>query len=482
MNSHALPPDQLRRAMRYNMIAGSLGMPWLAVALGMPLILWLEWIGARGWQIGLIVTIQQLMVIFQIPSAMLAERMVRHKNVWATLAIPHRLLWLVPAILSLTLAQDHPQAAIYIMMGCVAVSGALGAAPTPLWFCWMGRLIPPEISGQFWGKRQAICMAMFMIAILIIGITLNHGESRNPALAFAWVFAIVSLLGVIDIIVHYFGVPEPPNTDIPVRKLSLRERLTILFAQRNYMRFCFGMGVTMFAVGLSGSFIPVYLKRYYEFTYVHQSLMPVFGSIGAILAGLTLGRMIDRVGSRAVLLALVFAGPLSGTGWIFMTSDMAVVGSFSIPKALFVASGVHVIGGFLYGGIGVCQLQMVHGLTPPGQRLFGTAFFWVMIGLIAALGPLAGGSIVDFFDEHPLTLTLPTGDPVAFFHVLVLLHALVIWLIAFPLLRGLRLSDGEQQLRHHIMSIIPGNAFRAVVNTVAGPISSSPDAESPPES
>lgn len=473
-----LPPEKLRRAIRVNLLAGALGMPWFAVAVGMPLILWLEWLDARGWQIGLIVAIQQLSVFFQLPSALLSERLPRHKTLWAVLAIPHRLLWIAPAILSVTLASVQPDAVIYIMMGVVALSGALGAAPTPLWYCWMGRLIPDSISGRFWGVRQATVMASFMVSMLVVGLYLDRAIIDHAAEAFAWVFGVSALLGVLDIFVH-MNVPEPPipRADIPEKSPTLRARLRVMRAHPDFMRFCFGMGAVMFAIGISGSFIPIYLKHDFAFSYSEQAMLPVCSALGTILAGLTLGRVIDRVGARSVVIGLIMIAPCTTFGWYFLHDGVWTMGGMDFRQALVVAIGIHLAGGVAYGGIGVCQLQMLSRLVPPTQRLFGTAFFWAMVGLLAALAPLIGGGVMDLMERHPIPLHLPGGHPVSFFQVLILLHILAMWTLALPLFRKLTLPPGGQPLRHHILSMIPGNAFRALVNTTTGSLSSPPSEE-----
>ena len=459
--------------MGLNMGAGTLGMVWVSVVFGMPFILWLEWLGARAWQIGLMVTIQQLCVLFQLPSAVWCERMRRHKTLWAMLAVPHRLLWIVPGVLSLTLVPDRPELAVYLVMVTVAVSGALGAMPVPLWFCWMGRLIPPAISGRFWGTRQAVVLAGFICSMLLVGNYLDAAMARDAARGFAWVFIIAAVCGASEILIH-LGVPEPDNTEIPARTLSMQERLRIIRRHPDFLRFVLGMGALMFSIGLIGSFIPVHLKRTFAFSFAHQAWLPVFNGVGMMVSGLVLGRLIDRVGSRSVLIGLIILGPCTTFAWFFLHQGYWMLHDWPIRQALVVAIVIHLTGGFFYGGMGVCQLQMLQRFVPAEQRLFGTAFFWVSLGLLAASAPLLAGAIVDYVDAHPPGIRLPGGQPLGFFHILVTLHILAMWLLALPLLRGLAVSPGERPLRQHILSIIPGNSFRAVANTGMGPISSPP--------
>ena len=86
----ALPESELRRAMRLNICAGSVGMVWGAVAFGLPLPLFMEAIGASGQQLGAVGALRQLAMLGQIPAAFFVERMARRKPFWAGVSALHR--------------------------------------------------------------------------------------------------------------------------------------------------------------------------------------------------------------------------------------------------------------------------------------------------------------------------------------------------------------------------------------------------------
>ena len=57
----------------------------MPMAMGIPLSMFLEALGATGVQIGLAVTVQQVAMIVQIPSALIAGRLKTRKRIWAIL-------------------------------------------------------------------------------------------------------------------------------------------------------------------------------------------------------------------------------------------------------------------------------------------------------------------------------------------------------------------------------------------------------------
>ncbi|MCX6971770.1 MAG: hypothetical protein NTV93_16675 [Verrucomicrobia bacterium] len=91
----------------------------------------MEAIGASGVMIGLLATVRLMSMAAQIPGAMLSEHMGSRKRVWATLAITHRALWIVPALLAMlwTPGQHWVPLAVLAAIAFSEVLGNAGGAP-----------------------------------------------------------------------------------------------------------------------------------------------------------------------------------------------------------------------------------------------------------------------------------------------------------------------------------------------------------------
>ena len=63
------------------------------------------------------------------------------------------------------------------------------------------------------------------------------------------------------------------------------------------------------------------------------------------------------------------------------------------------------------------------------------AVHWSTVGVIGAAGALAGGWIKDHFPPAWSALHLPCGAPFSYFQTIILLHLVIAWAIAVPLLR-----------------------------------------------
>jgi hypothetical protein len=62
------------------------------------------------------------------------------------------------------------------------------------------------------------------------------------------------------------------------------------------------------------------------------------------------------------------------------------------------------------------------------------AVHWSIVGVIGATGALTGGWIKDHFPSAWSTLPLPCGAHFSYFQTIILLHLIVAWAIALPLL------------------------------------------------
>src|SRR6187402_1962050 len=99
IDSPAISEQELTASMRKNIIAGACGSVWLVATYGLPLPLFMDVIHASGFQLGLMGAVRQAAMFAQLPSAFFVERLDRRRPYWATVALIHRALWLVPALL-----------------------------------------------------------------------------------------------------------------------------------------------------------------------------------------------------------------------------------------------------------------------------------------------------------------------------------------------------------------------------------------------
>ncbi|MCF7838428.1 MAG: MFS transporter, partial [Candidatus Marinimicrobia bacterium] len=463
----ALPPTlsdrQIRRGLRINMWAGALGMGWVATALGIPLIMFVERLGGSGIQLGWLAAVQQLAMLVQIPATLFVERLPARKLFWASAALLHRLLWFLPAMLPL-LGADGSQTAVWALLVIVGLSALLAQAATPSWFSWMADLVPPRIGGRFWGTRSSVTTLSFLAMTALTGRLLDRytATTGGPAdyLGFSIVFSLGALLGVADVIVHLW-VPEPPPHK-PAPGPRLGARLWALVREADFRRLTVGMGCWYFALGINGAFGNIYLRREFGASYTHLSVLAIASALGATLAGVAWGYVIDRLGARVFGILMLILAPFTGFCWFFVAHGDVIVPGLAQPQPYVIVflTAFFFLAGAIFSGVALAQFNLLGVLAPASGRTFAMALHWTCVGVLAALGPLTGGWIMDAFPRWNLHYALPGGVPLAFLHALVVLFMLLVWFVAVPLFAGIRRQGREVPFGDAVARLFPANPLR----------------------
>jgi len=438
--------EELRASMRKNVVAGALGTVWIVAVYGLPLPLFMEAIKASGFQLGLMGAVRQAAMFAQLPSAFLVERLERRKTFWAIVAIIHRALWLVPALLPILWPEGGAYWVIVLIIA-LGVSDILGNASTAPWLSWMADLLPANRAGRFWGGRQRLLSVVVLLAALAYGWILDATNRPGAGLlGFTMVFAIAAIFGVADIVVH-LGVAEPAPVRSEPGQTPWR-RIAAPLRSRDFRRLTLAMGAWTAALalpgyfnGTPGFFNVVYLHEAFGATYSQASCLVLASALGAVLWSHPIGHRIDQYGARRVAMFLVAVGPLFTLAWLFAAPaplHLPLFGAVPQPVVLMSVASL-IIGGF-YGGMQLCQLRLTQVFTPNAGRTVAMAVHWSFVGVIGAFGALSGGWIKDHLPAAWNAVVLPAGASFSYFHVLILLQVLLAWGVALPLLWSVRES------------------------------------------
>lgn len=459
----SLSRESIKAGLRVVTVCGCMAFVWMAIAIGMPLTMFMEAIGATGVQIGLIVTVQQIPLILQVPGALLVERLPARKRLWFIMVVSHRMLWLLVAMLPFALGAG--QVTVWTLIAIVAASSILAQVASPIWLGWMADLVPKDISARFWGTRQAAMTFAFIVAVWLSGWALDVFKARNSLAGFGILFAIAALVGSLDIAVHLL-VPEPkPKAHPP--GMSLAEKFKAVFSQRDFVWLTAAMGAWYFGMALIGVFGPVCMKREFGFTYSHISVYIAAGALGAFLSSIPLGMLGDRFGARTIAALIMFFGPLVMASWFFagpgeLEMPIPFLGTYKMPRSMAVMIIPQFIGGGLYAGIGLYQMHLAGLLSKREGRTLSMAVHWSVIGALSTVSPLIGGAVMDFFSRNPSGVELPAGAQLNFYHVLIVLHVGIAWMGALCMLK-ISIRGGDLSMMDVFRLLRSGNPFRAVM-------------------
>lgn len=453
--------QQIRKGLRTNIIAAGFGIVWFVMVQGLPLIMLLEALGATGVMIGMISTLNQTAMLIQIPASLLADKLVHRKRFWFITVLLSKMLWLLPASMVLIWKGSQHTVSVSIL-AAVACSALLIQSSAASWWSWMADLIPDHLRSRFWNIRQGLCTAVMLIVLGLAGWFLDLFPKGNFT-GFGILLLLSAVFGVLESIIH-LRVPEPAPSPAPAG-ISLFERLIRPLRDSNFRYFTLIMCIWFFGLGLIGPFTMVYLKQNFHALYSHLSVIQMAGLLGSIGTSFYAGRLIQRAGIRTFGIVMMLLAPFFHTVWFFLdhssfTMTLPLTGDFTCPRFVFLIVCNSLMAGSVYAAVGMYQLNMLTSIVPRDGRTIAMAMHWFLIGLVSAAAPLLAGRIKDILELHPMHLTLYHGTAFSYLHLLLILHAASIWLLALPLAKKLKSVPTDMTVVRALSHIFITNPMR----------------------
>lgn len=460
-NTPEFTEQQIRAGLRTNILAAGIGVVWFVIAQGLPLIMMMEALGASGVLIGMISMLNQSAMLIQIPASLLADKLIHRKRFWFITVLLARLLWMLPAVMILFLkgSQHSIITGTLTVVGCSAI---LIQSSASSWWSWMADLIPNPLRSRFWNIRQGVCTTVMLLALGLAGWFLDLFPKGNFT-GFGVLLLLGTIFGVLESVIH-LRVPEPAASPAPAG-ISLLERLVRPLRDSNFRYFTLIMCVWFFGAGLIGPFTMVYLKQNFHALYSQLSVIQMAGLLGAIATSFFTGRLIQRAGIRTFGMVMLLLAPLFHLVWFFLDSSSITLvfpflGASTFPRFVFLIVCNSLLAGSVYTAVGMYQLNMLTSIVPRDGRTIAMAMHWFLIGIVSATAPLIAGWIKDLLELHPMQLTLYHGTAFTYLHLLLILHASLIWFVALPMAKKLKSVETDMTVVKTLSHIFIANPLR----------------------
>lgn len=453
--------QQIRAGLRTNILAAGVGIIWFVIVQGLPLIMMMEALGASGVLIGMISMLNQSAMLIQIPASLLADKLIHRKRFWFITVLLARLLWMLPAVMILFLKGSQHSIIIgtLTVVGCSAI---LIQSSASSWWSWMADLIPDPLRSRFWNIRQGVCTTVMLLALGLAGWFLDLFPKGNFT-GFGVLMLLGTIFGVLESVIH-LRVPEPAASPAPAG-ISLLERLVRPLRDRNFRYFTFIMCIWGFGAGLIGPFTMVYLKQNFHALYSQLSVIQMAGLLGAIGTSFYTGRLIQRAGIRTFGIVMMLLAPFFHLVWFFLDSSSITLvfpflGDCTFPRFVFLITCNSLLAGSVFAAVGMYQLNMLTSIVPRDGRTIAMAMHFFLIGAASATAPLIAGWIKDLLELHPMQLTLYHGTAFTYLHLLLILHASLIWFVALPLAKKLKSVETDMTVVKTLSHIFITNPLR----------------------
>jgi len=382
-----LSSHQIHKALRRNILAGSLGTVFGVATTGTFLIGYALRLGASPFQIGLLSSLPLLCFPIQILASYVSERRRERKRTWILVTFAHRLIWIALVFTPFYIMRVSPSAAIGTMLWVLLFSYLLASWGVPLWYSWMADLLPLRMRGRFWGKRQAILNGVAFTCSLLLAKLLDafpqNGNSEG-LIGFSFLIVIGVVFGELDVLI-YKKIPEP-RMEKETERVGLFELLKRPFRDMNFRRYLLFVSVRNFSVYFMAPFVSVFLLTYLKMTYFEIYLLNSIHIATFILFSRLWGSIVDKVGNRPIkFICLV---PLSIHPLFYLLASPSTY--------MYVLAPLYFTLGIFAAGVTIASVNLLIGLSPTKGRSMFIAMVHSLVGLVASLAPLLSGQIIEW--------------------------------------------------------------------------------------
>ncbi len=313
----------------------------------------------------------------------------RHKMPFLLLAIYLRVVsWAALAWLIFAIGSERPHLLAWALVGLLAVFYAAGGLGGVAYTDIIGKIIPPGRRGAFFGGRQALAGPLAVgAALLVRHLMATVGYPNNYALLFAVATAslLVASLG-------FWIIREPPRTDTNRHIPPWRDYTGQLLGAVRQLRVLVGVQIL---TGFSLMAMPFYI------VYARQKLgappeaiawFILAQVVGGVLANLLWARLVDRCGSRRMLVVCATVSTLTP----LLAIGLGYLGWPGMLPVIFLVGAV-------INGRSVGFSSALLELAPPAKRPTYSALDAVLT-LPAAFLSLLGGVLLQHWSYSALFL------------------------------------------------------------------------------
>ncbi|MEI6807865.1 MAG: MFS transporter, partial [bacterium] len=369
---------------------------WLYIIASAVFTRYGQLLGLTKFEFGLLAALPFAASVIQVPVSYLVERFGHHKAVFVIGGMLHRATWVLIALIPMMLPHDLWAVGLLTL---VFLSAALGSVPVPVWYTWMGELVPASIRGRYFSRRTQIGQVVGLAVTLAVGFLLDLAVKMGPMAVLETAMILMAVAGLMGMCDFLFFLPvRPPSKPQPDTRVAVKDMLFQPLADRNF-RYFLGFTATMtFGTVFLGQFLWLYVFDVLKATNTRaNSLLVLIPLIVTMISVSIWGRLMDRFGRKPVLIICGLMVVLGSIAWIFVTPTLMWPGYIMVVVATFAWPGIELANFNIL--LGMCE-----SLRGRKYRM-GYIVVFNMVGAIAGCSSgIFGGAIAEWLKDWHGTL------------------------------------------------------------------------------
>ena len=311
------------------------------------------------------------MVLTQLVSPILVEKIGNRKSLLLVAAFLHTLMWL-PILLIPYIFPNFQTWWLIAFITLLTAFDAIGNAP---WNSMMADIVPVEVRGRYFAERSRINNLVALILSFVAGGILQL-LTRNGFMGFSIIFAGAMISRFFSF--YFLSQMVYPSIKVPKTKQESILKLATTLGSTNIGKYILFNSLISLSTSFSAPFFSVYMLRDLKLNYLTYVLINAVPVLSMLIFMPFWGRRIDRAGAIKVLKAASLFVPVLPVLWLFSTN-------------IYYLCGIQVIGGFGWSGCVLALNLFLYYAAPVENRTRYIALSNALMFGGAALGSLLGG-------------------------------------------------------------------------------------------
>ncbi len=437
--SQSLWTPDIRRLARRITFAGCLAMIYMEFTGSTPIIEYSRRLGMTDFEFGILGALAPAMLPFQFVAGLLLQRIRSRKRIWIPLVASCRLFPVPIALLPWVFPEAGNRIWIWGMLGLIAVGEMLANLGVPMWFSWMGDIIPKGIMSEFWARRRRWLVISQALATLLVAGAFVVFRRMDARLTYLVLATVGAAAGVWDILL-FLKVPEPPME----RRPRMDARLALEpFRDPDFRRFIFFGAYWSFAATFSFVFFRLYMLETLHLTADTVNLLYCCHALGGALLTEHFGILGDRVGNRPVIILCSTLKSLVVIAMLLARPGLALL--ILVPSFL--------LDNMLNTGMFVSQNTYLLRQSPKENRPLYIAASMATAGLCGSAGSFVSGQWLEMVGGRTWTFF---GTEWNRFHVVFAISAILRMLAVFA---AVRIREPRSRPAEEVLTEIVGPAI-----------------------
>jgi MFS family permease len=338
------------------------------------------YLGAKSLEIGLLGAIPVLAGVVQPLASFWAEKSKLTRKFFTNIFYIFSILFWIPIIL-LPFFKSLSYS-LFLFFASYTFANFLLSMTNPPYISWLGDVVPEDIRGRYFARRNMYAGLAGMVVSLSMGRLVDILPKK---IAFPIVFATATFFAIVEIIIIFLQ-PEPYRE--PQKELSLLHELILPLKDKNFKFYTFFISLWNFAVIMPGQFFSVFMLKYLHLSYTTIVLVSISSGIAGLIAQPLFGYIADRYSNKSILLLTSLFASLIPFLYIFMTPRFPI---FSLVLLYL----VNIFAGAIWAGIMLTQFNLLLMFSPPLKRMSYVGVHSAFVSLTGAVSPFLGGLIVN---------------------------------------------------------------------------------------